>query len=131
MKGCVFCKVIQKKIPAQIVYEDKESLAFLDAFPCSVGQTLVIPKKHSCYIFDIEDRDYAKLLLKTKKIAKAIDKSLKPIRTIVVVEGFMIDHVHVRLHPCYERHLSLKPLEPRPSEKELEKTAMKIRSALN
>ncbi len=130
METCIFCKIIRKEIPTNILYEDNEILAFLDIFPASEGQTLVIPKKHAKYIFDIEEKEYINLFLKAKKITKAIDKSLHPIRTCIVVEGFAVDHVHIRLHPCYEKHLNLKPVEPKPSKEELEKVEKKIKSAL-
>ena len=130
MESCIFCKIIARKIHAQILYEDNKTLIILDAFPASQGQTLVIPKKHVSYIFNMEEEEYTDLFLKAKKIAEAIEKTLTPIRTCIVVEGFAVDHVHIRLHPCYEKHLNLKPIEPRPSQEELEKIEKKIKSAL-
>ena len=130
MENCIFCKIVNKEISVNIIYEDKNIISFLDAFPASIGQTLVMPKKHSSYIFDIKEKDYSNLFLVAKKAAKAIDKSLKPLRTSIIVEGFMIPHVHIRLHPCYEKRLNLNPIEPKPSNEELEKIAEKIKSAL-
>ena len=43
---CIFCKIISKEIPAKILYEDDDTISFLDAFPVAKGHTLVIPKKH-------------------------------------------------------------------------------------
>jgi len=130
MENCIFCKIVNKEIPASIIYEDDNTLTFLDTNPASKGQTLVIPKKHDNYIFDISDQNYTNLFLASKKIAKAIDKSLNTIRTCIVVEGFLVDHIHIRLHPCYKKHLNLQPLEPKPTNKELEKIANKIKSNL-
>ncbi|MEK9184697.1 MAG: HIT family protein [Patescibacteria group bacterium] len=50
---CIFCKIIAKQIPADIVYEDKDYLAFLDIHPQSSGQTLIIPKKHYRWVWDL------------------------------------------------------------------------------
>ena len=53
----IFSKIVNGEIPCYKVYEDDEFLAFLDAFPVSKGHVLVIPKKETDYIFDIEDHD--------------------------------------------------------------------------
>ena len=78
----------------------------------------------------MEEDSYNKLLLITKKIAKAIDESLKPVKTGLLVEGLEIDHVHVKLFPLEKEGFKLKPIDPRPSEEELKKTAEKIKLAL-
>ena len=54
----------------------------LDAFPATQGQSLVIPKKHVDYVFDLDESSYLKLMSLTKVIGKAIDAALNPIRTI-------------------------------------------------
>ncbi|MEM3412303.1 MAG: HIT family protein [archaeon] len=127
--SCVFCDIAAKKAPAHIVDENERFMAFLDIYPSQKGQTLIIPKKHTGYIFELSDEDISDLFKYAKRIAKAIDKSLKPLRTCIVVEGFLIDHVHVRLHPCFEKSLRFDPL-PKPSDAELKETCEKIRKAL-
>jgi len=82
MADCVFCKIIERKIPSYIVYEDREFVVILDAFPATQGQSLVIPKKHVDYVFDLDESSYLKLMSLTKVIGKAIDAALNPIRTI-------------------------------------------------
>ena len=129
MTDCIFCKIANGEIPSYRIYEDKDYLAFLDMFPSSKGQTLVIPKKHDDYIFDLNDKEYSDLFIKGKKIAKAIDNALNPIRTCIVVEGFMVEHVHIRLHPCYERHLGFEKT-PQPSKEEFEVIVNKIKRFL-
>lgn len=131
MQDCIFCKIVQKKIPSYLIYEDEQVMAFLDISPASIGQTLVIPREHRTdYVFKIEDPLYTKLFATAKKIATAIDQALETQRTCIVVEGFLVAHPHVRLHPCYENHLSLKPLENKPSEEEFRKLAEQIKSLL-
>lgn len=129
MADCIFCKIANNEMPCCKIYEDEGYLAFLDVSPSSRGQALVIPKKHDSYIFDLNDKEYSDLFIRGKKIAKAIDNALKPIRTCIVVEGFMVDHVHIRLHPCYKRHLGFEKI-PQPGKEEFEETANKIKRFL-
>ena len=129
MTDCIFCKIVNKEIPARIVYEDEKYLAFLDINPTHEGQTLVIPKKHYKYVFDMPDEELKELAVVAKKVARAIDKAIKPVRTCVVIEGFLVPHVHVRLHPTKEPVLEFKPL-PKPTDEELENIRQKIADAL-
>ena len=50
---CIFCKIISKEIPTKILYEDDDTISFLDAFPVAKGHTLVIPKTHHAKIQDL------------------------------------------------------------------------------
>ena len=128
--NCIFCKIIKGEIPSYKLYEDNDLLVILDAFPATKGQSLVISKKHKDYIFDLDDKLYNKLFLKAKEVSKAIDISLKTIRTCVVVEGFMVPHIHIRLHPCYKEHLELAPMKERPSDSEFMEIQEKIKRLL-
>ncbi len=129
VEDCIFCRIVNKEIPAKIVYEDENHLAFLDVNPMHEGQTLVIPKKHYDYVFDMPDNELAELSKVVKKVARAIDNALNPVRTCVVIEGFLVPHVHVRLHPTKEPKLEFKPL-PKPSDPELEELRKRIASVL-
>lgn len=75
MKQCIFCSIIQKTIPASIVYEDTISLALLTIDPVCIGHTLVIPKKHYENIFDIDKKILAHLSLTLKKVSIDILKT--------------------------------------------------------
>ena len=132
MGDCIFCKIVRGETPCVKVWEDENYLAFLDAFPSMIGQVLLIPKNHlSSYAFELKDKDYSELLLVAKKISRAIDKSLKTIKTGLVMEGLEVDHVHIKLYPLINGGIILKPsLNPRPSEKDLKQIADKIKSSL-
>lgn len=108
MDECIFCKIINGEIPSFKLYEDEKCVVILDAFPATKGQSLVVPKEHKKYIFDVGDELYKHLFLVAKKVAKATDKALGTVRSCLVVEGFGVDHIHVRLHPCYEKKLKLE-----------------------
>ena len=131
MGDCIFCKIVRGEIPCYKIYEDNSFLVFLDTFPALKGQTLIVPKKHSTdYLFDLEDQNYNELLLVAKKIAKVIDKSLNPLKTGLIVEGLEVNHVHVKLFPLEKEGFKLKPMNPKPSDKEFKEIAEKIKSAL-
>ena len=68
----VFMKIIDRELPAHIIYEDDETLAFLDIGPVSDGHTLVIPKKPYTNIFDIDDETLAAVMRTVRKVAPAV-----------------------------------------------------------
>jgi histidine triad (HIT) family protein len=72
MDDCIFCKIVNKEIPSDIVYEDDDTMAFLDIRPVAKGHTLVIPKKHSQNILDTDDETLAKVMVTCKKVGKAM-----------------------------------------------------------
>lgn len=76
IEDCVFCKIIKKDIPANIVYEDKDIIAFTPRQTEAKGHILVITKKHYDNIFDVSDNDLKKLIINIKKIARGIKKGL-------------------------------------------------------
>lgn len=59
---CIFCKIINKEIPSNIIYEDDYTIAFLDIEATSYGHTLVIPKKHVVNMLDIDNETYLKVM---------------------------------------------------------------------
>ena len=95
----IFTKIINREIPAAFVYEDDVCVAIIDKFPETVGKTLIIPKKQVDYIFDLDDETYQHLFEIAKKVSKALDKTFKTERTCLLVEGFEIPHVHIKLYP--------------------------------
>lgn len=126
-EDCVFCKIISGKIPSEKIYEDKNFLVFLDVNPINPGHTLVIPKKHEDYIFNLNDEEYKQLMLMSKKIAKLLKEKLNPKRIGLAVEGFFVPHVHIHLVPLNKGN-ELNPERAKSSTKEeLEKIAEKIR----
>ena len=95
----IFTKIINGEIPAYKVAENKNNLALLDIFPLAKGHVLVIPKKETDYIFDIDSKDYIALWTFTQKIAKAMDKVIKCERIGVAVIGLEVPHAHIHLVP--------------------------------
>ena len=66
---CIFCKIINGEIPCYKIYEDGDTLAFLDIADDAVGHTLVIPKKHYENILDIDNDTLSKVMNVVKKIS--------------------------------------------------------------
>jgi histidine triad (HIT) family protein len=98
----IFSKIIDREIPSYRIAEDDRHYAFLDINPASKGHTLCIPKKEIDYLFDMNSDDLAELTKFSQKVAQAIDKTLKPMRTGVIVEGMLVPHAHIHLIPIYK-----------------------------
>jgi len=95
----IFSKIVSGAIPSYKVAEDDRFLAFLDINPLAKGHTLVIPKKETDYIFDIENKEYQDLFLFAKKVALAIDKTIKCEKVGIAVIGLEVAHAHIHLVP--------------------------------
>ena len=99
---CIFCKILSKEIPAKILYEDDDTISFLDAFPVAKGHTLVIPKQHYAKIQDLPSEINEKLFNTVHKMIPKVD-SLQG-STLVAIHngkdsGQEVPHVHVHLIP--------------------------------
>jgi len=95
----IFTKIISGEIPCYKVAENDKYLAFLDIFPLTKGHTLVIPKKETDYIFDLDSETYLGLMDFSRKIAIAIKKAVPCSRISVSVIGLEVPHAHVHLIP--------------------------------
>jgi histidine triad (HIT) family protein len=76
MADCIFCKIIKGEMPSWKVYENEHVYAFFDINPITRYHTLVIPKKHSVDIFDIEEADLRELIAGVKAIARLYEEKL-------------------------------------------------------
>ncbi|HID05494.1 MAG TPA: HIT family protein, partial [Aigarchaeota archaeon] len=102
--GCVFCKIAKGEAWAAKVYEDGDYVAFMDIRPMSVGHTLVAPKKHYAYIFEMPDEEVGRLYAVAAKVAKAVKLSINPAGLNLLqnngsAAGQVIFHVHVHIIP--------------------------------
>lgn len=95
----IFTRIVNGEIPSYKVAESDKFYAFLDISPLAQGHTLVIPKKETDYIFDIEDQEYKELFLFAKRVAAAIKKSIPCKRVGVAVLGMEVPHAHIHLVP--------------------------------
>lgn len=95
----IFSKIVTGNIPSYKIAEDENHLAFLDIFPLAKGHVLVIPKKETDYIFDLENQEYHDLFLFAKKVSKAIKKTIPCERVGIAVIGLEVPHAHIHLIP--------------------------------
>jgi histidine triad (HIT) family protein len=103
-ENCVFCRIIEGEIPGNIVYEDEEVVAFLDANPVSKGHTLVVPKKHVEDIHGAEGMEYMWDAL--VKVSDAVEEAFDPEGINIAqnngeAAGQEVFHLHFHVTPIY------------------------------
>jgi len=100
IQDCIFCKIVKKEIPCYKVYEDDLFLAFLDINPKNPGHTLIIPKKHYRWVWDVPNiGEYYSVV---GKVANAIKKAMNTDFVVSLVIGEEVPHAHVWLIPRFE-----------------------------
>lgn len=112
-EDCLFCKIISKTIPAEIVFENQELIAIKDVHPQAPVHLLVIPKTHKSSVLDLEDSDQdimGAIILKVKKLAqeKGIDSSgFRMVLNCGEDGGQTVSHIH--FHLMGGRHMKWPP----------------------
>lgn len=106
MHDCLFCKIIRRELPAEIIYEDEHTLAFLDIHPVSKGHTLVVPKEHATNIFDISAESWSHVAESVRILASHIETGVAASGINLMMNnrenaGQVIDHPHVHLIPRF------------------------------
>ena len=129
---CIFCKIAKGEIPSYKVYEDDNFLAFLDINPFAKGHTLIVPKKHVKWVWDLNGKDYSDLMSLAKKIALAMKKEFNTEWVVEGIAGIDVPHAHVHIIP---RQIGdglgafpNKILDPKPAGEEMENIAARLRT---
>jgi histidine triad (HIT) family protein len=104
VNDCLFCKIVAKQIPAQIVYEDDHALAFLDIHPSAPGHTMVIPKVHAPNLLELPPEEVGPLFAAVQHVGKMLSKAFTPDGITMGANqgrasGQEVDHLHVHLIP--------------------------------
>ena len=136
MPDCIFCKIVARELPAEIVYENAEWLAFLDIKPINLGHTLLIPKTHYVNLFDLPTELLAKIGGELQRIGRAVKAATGAAGLNLGMNnepaaGQLINHAHCHLIPRFaddgHRHWHGKTL---PTKDELDAMGEKIKTAL-
>lgn len=126
----VFTRIINREIPGHIVAEDDKFIAFLDVMPLVHGHVLVVPKKETDYIFDLDDETLSGLYVFAKKVAVAQKKAIACKRIGIAVIGLEVPHTHVHLVPMNSvGDINFTQPKLKPAQEELAAVAEKIRKA--
>ena len=136
MSDCVFCRIVAKQIPATVVQEDADTLAFMDIGQVNPGHVLVALKSHADNLFGLQDAQAAAVFRAVARVARAIRDAFAPQGLSVYqangkAAGQTVFHFHVHLVPRHENDgMNLTwPVKNPPREK-LEEYAAKIRQTL-
>lgn len=135
MEDTVFAKIIRREIPADIVYEDGDVIAFLDIHPNNPGHTLVVPKQVVRNIFDVTEETFVSLMRAVRRIAPAVRDAVGAQGVNIssnheAAAGQIVFHLHIHIIPRFTDD-GLKPWSGKSYPPgEAQKVAEKIRSAL-
>src|SRR3989338_1218763 len=120
MSECIFCKIVKKEIPADIVFENDHILAFLDINPVNAGHTLIVPKQHCTDLLYTPDDIIKDMMVHTKKVAKAAVAAVKANGFNIGINtkpaaGQVVFHTHLHIIPRFSndglKHWPHKKLE--------------------
>ena len=130
MDTCIFCQIIKGEELAHRVWESEDFLAFLTRSPCNPGHTLLIPKTHVDYVFDLDEPLYSNIFRVAKQLSEPIKEVTDAKRIGVAIEGLSVAHVHLHLVPLY----NISDLDPCrhivQTQQELAEMAERIRSGI-
>jgi histidine triad (HIT) family protein len=96
---CIFCKIVKGEIPCYKIYEDDLFIGFLDIFPLSRGNALVIPKAHHRWVNDVPE--FGTYWEAARTIAESIEKNLGATAISYLTFGEEVPHAHIRIIPRY------------------------------
>lgn len=100
MDDCIFCKIVKGEIPSYKVYEDENFLGFLDIRPLNPGNSLLIPKNHHRWVYDVPN--FGEYWEAAKKVGLATQKVVKAGSINFLTLGYEVPHAHIRIIPRFE-----------------------------
>lgn len=101
MENCIFCKIVRGEIQAEKVYEDENTIGFLDIHPKAPGHTLLIPKDHHRWFLDLPDNTYNALFSAAKTLGLKLKNDYDADYVRLGIVGTDVAHVHVHLIPLH------------------------------
>lgn len=139
--ACLFCRIAQRQIPAHVVHEDEDILAFLDIHPVRPGHVLIIPRRHYPYFEDMPADLAHRILTLGQRLARAMKARYEVERVGFVFTGIHVAHAHAHLIPMHHvqdvtstQYIAQQDLQfimpPQPPAEQLAATAAQLRQAL-
>ncbi len=136
MGACVFCRIVARQIPASIVHEDAQTIAFMDLGQVNPGHVLVALKAHAENVYALDDEQAAAVFRSVARLARAIRDVFAPPGLSVYQAngpsaGQTVFHLHVHLVPRYDDDgMSLTWPVKNPPRAVLEEAAARLRGVL-
>lgn len=108
MTDCIFCKIISKEIPTEVVYDCDDVIAFMDVKPVVRGHVLVVPKVHSADLLETDDEVMVHLMHDVKKVGNAVMKAMNATGMVISTNkgkaaGQSVFHLHFHLIPRFDQ----------------------------
>jgi diadenosine tetraphosphate (Ap4A) HIT family hydrolase len=135
--GCVFCGILTGSVPASVVLEDDETIAFLDIAPITPGHTLVVPRGHAGSLAELAPEAGAAVFRTAMRIAAALRRSGLQVEGVNLLlsdgaaAGQEVPHVHLHVVPRFPGDgLQIRTASREPTRSDLEASAVAIRAAL-
>ena len=122
----IFSKIIKKEIPCFKIAEDENFFSFLDIRPIAPGHTLVIPKHEVDHFYEMSDENLSKILIFSKPIVKAIEKTIDCLRVGSLIAGLEVPHAHLHLVPIFSMQTFSFEFAKEASREELEQIQKQI-----
>ncbi|MBI2658840.1 HIT family protein [Candidatus Woesearchaeota archaeon] len=108
MEECIFCRIVDGKVPAAKVYEDSKVISFLDIMPANKGHCLVVPKNHAQNLMDMNEEDLSATIKAAKKVASALSLSFGNASFNIGMNngkeaGQVVNHAHIHIIPRFQK----------------------------
>jgi len=124
MDNCIFCQIVAGQSPCYKVYEDENYLAFLDIFPRTKGHTILIPKKHYRWVYEVED--FSGFWQTALKITKKMKAVLNPTFITYTTHGLEVPHAHIHIMPRGKKEIEFSPEIKKVTKEEMKEMAKKL-----
>lgn len=129
IKDCIFCKIVEGQIPSYKVYDGEDFMAFLDIRPLTKGNSLIIPKKHHVWVYDVDN--FGEYFEVARKVGFATQEAFNADWLCFLTLGLEVPHAHIRVIPRYKNDLHKEVVDlskiEKFSEEEMKNIAEKIK----
>jgi histidine triad (HIT) family protein len=132
-EDCIFCKIVAGELPSEIIQEDEHTIAFMDIGPWTRGHALVVPRRHSRNLYDVDDDDLAHAVSAATRLARRMRDALgcdgvNLLNSCEPAAWQTVFHTHIHVIPRYDEDPLRLPGQPgQPDEGELAQVAQELR----